>query len=95
MPNDLLDNEETFNILLKVNNNANLFVDLNDNDLVNPDKFSLPIWAYAAITVVIIIAIFMAVILLRIILKCFNKEQVSSADIEKKKHFNFMQLIEV
>ena len=95
MPNELLDKDETFNILLKANNNANLFIDLNDNDLDNPDKFSLPIWAYVALAVVIIIAIFMAIILLRIILKCFNKEQVSSANIEKKKHFNFMQLIEV
>ena len=95
MPNELLDNDETFNILLKVKNKATLYVELNDNEIDNPNRFALPAWTFIAIIAVIVIGILMVILFVKMILKCFRKGNVSSENIEKKKFFDFMQLIEV
>ena len=95
MPNELLDNDETFNILLKVKNEATLFVDLNGNEIEEPNSTTLSIWTIVAIIGVSIIGILMAIIFITMVLNYFRKYRVSSGNIEKKTFIDFMQLIEV
>ena len=95
MPNELLDNDETFNILLKVKNEATLFVDLNGNEIEEPNNTTLSIWTIVAIIGVSIIGILIVIIFIRMFLNYFRKYRVSSGNIEKKTFIDFMQLIEV
>ena len=95
IPNNLLDNEETFNILLKVKNNATLYIDLNGKGKVVPDKDGLNLFSLIGIILIFIIGIIMILVLRKIILRLFIKNKVNSENIEKRKFIDFIKLIEI
>ena len=95
IPNNLLDNEDTFNILLKVKNNATLYIDLNGKGKVVPDKDGLNLFSLIGIILIFIIGIIMILVLRKIILRLFIKNKVNSENIEKRKFIDFIKLIEI
>ena len=82
VPNDNLADDETFNILINLNNNATLKVELNKKDDPKKDEGGegLPTWA---LIVIIVVGILVLIVLIIIIIKCTRKNHISADNIEK------------
>ena len=95
VPNDQLDMDETFNILLMVKNNATLFVELNQGKRKGDYKGNLSLWLSVIIKILFILGVFTGFVVLIIIYRCIKKRKFNSQIIGKKKFSDFFQLIEI
>ena len=82
VPNDNLADDETFNILINLDNNATLKVELSKKDDPKKDEGGegLPTWA---LIVIIVVGILVLIVLIIIIIKCTRKNHISADNIEK------------
>ena len=96
VPNDILDDDETFNILVKVKNNATLYVELNQGKGKGDLNGSLPLWLSVILKTLFIFGVLILFfVLIIIIYRCIKKRNFKTQIIEKRKFSDFFQLIEM